>query len=228
MRYGIPATKNIKYDILCEKIVRKYAKANSNCVDIGCHKGEFLDIFLKYCPDGKHTAFEPIPQLYTTLSAKYPSVQLHQLALSTKKGNTTFQHVTNAPAYSGLKKRKYDIDNPIIEEIPVKIDTLDNILTNHSIDILKIDVEGGEYGVLSGGKSILQCCKPLVLFEFGIGAADHYGTSAKIMHSLFTSLGYKIYTLVSYYKKSDHLSQLQFTQLFESGKEFFWVASADG
>jgi len=39
----IDLTKNIYYDRLTLKILDKVVKPNSNCIDIGCHKGEIMN-----------------------------------------------------------------------------------------------------------------------------------------------------------------------------------------
>src|SRR5690554_7788214 len=55
-------TKNLEYDRLTRAILKKFLKNNHNCIDVGCHKGEILDLMLTYSPQGKHYAFEPIPR----------------------------------------------------------------------------------------------------------------------------------------------------------------------
>lgn len=45
--FHIDITKNIEYDRLTKQILKKNLKKNSNCLDIGCHKGEILDLMLK-------------------------------------------------------------------------------------------------------------------------------------------------------------------------------------
>jgi hypothetical protein len=60
-------TKNLKYDRLTRKILKNQLEVNFNCIDVGCHKGEILDLMLKYAPEGEHYAFEPIPYLYQEL-----------------------------------------------------------------------------------------------------------------------------------------------------------------
>ncbi len=64
-------TKNIEYDRLTKKLIRKSLKTDSNCIDIGCHQGEILDLFLKYAPKGHHLVFEPIPRMFKDLKANY-------------------------------------------------------------------------------------------------------------------------------------------------------------
>jgi FkbM family methyltransferase len=142
---GIDLTKNIKYDRLTRAIIARVLSKNSNCIDVGCHKGEILDLLLKYAPSGKHYAFEPLPEMYQKLVEKYaPQSHILPYALSEREGSTTFHHVKNQPAYSGILKRKYNFKNPEVEEITVAVKTLDTLIPEEvKIDLIKIDVEGG-------------------------------------------------------------------------------------
>ena len=67
----IPLSKNHLYDIQTKKIAGQYLSYNSNTIDIGCHKGEILDLFLRKSPKGRHFGFEPLPHLYSYLKNKY-------------------------------------------------------------------------------------------------------------------------------------------------------------
>lgn len=66
----VPLSRNHRYDLLTKKIIRKHCSATSNCIDAGAHKGEVLDWFLKFAPEGKHFAFEPVPDLFRDLQKK--------------------------------------------------------------------------------------------------------------------------------------------------------------
>jgi len=207
--------------------MKKSISSNSNCIDIGCHKGEILDIMLKLSPQGKHTGFEPIPYLYNDLIKRYQSkATILPFALSEENGTSTFQLVKNAPAYSGIKKRKYDIENPEIEEIEVKLKKLDEVIpTELKIDFIKIDVEGAELGVLKGGKELLIKNKPLLVFEFGLGASEYYGTTPQDIYDFICDeVGLKIYTLKSFLKKGDPMDIKEFDHLFKTNEEYYFVA----
>lgn len=220
-------TKNLEYDRLTKKIMKKTIKPSSNCIDVGCHKGEILDIILKSAPNGKHFAFEPIPELYENLFQKYaPRVSLYPYALSDTEGNTIFQYVKNAPAYSGIKKRKYDIDNPEIEEINVELKKLEDIIpTDIAIDFIKIDVEGAELGVLKGAKNILLKNKPIIVFEFGLGASDYYNTQPfDIYNLLVDEIGLQIFTLKGWLANDAALTSKDLEELFNSQKEYYFIA----
>ena len=221
-------TKNLEYDRLTSKIMGGAIKNDSNCIDIGCHKGEILDIMLKNSPDGIHYGFEPLPYLYNELKNKYKDkATILPYALSDKSGQSTFQYVKNAPAYSGIKKRRYDIDNPEIEEIEVEIKKLDETIPiDLKIDFIKIDVEGAEYGVLKGGEKLLKKHKPVIVFEFGLGASDYYETTPNDIFNFLTSdIGLQIFLLKSYLNSSKPLTLQEFTASFQTNKEYYFIAS---
>ena len=45
-----------------EKFMRKVLKKSSNCIDVGAHLGSFLSLIYRISPEGRHMAFEPVPQ----------------------------------------------------------------------------------------------------------------------------------------------------------------------
>ncbi len=220
-------TKNLKYDRLTKLIMKKVIKNNSNCIDIGCHKGEIFDIIYYFSPNGKHFAFEPIPSLFNILKEKYSDkATIYQYALSDKNGFSTFNYVKNAPAYSGIKERRYDIDKPEIEEIKVELKTLDEIIpSNIKIDFIKIDVEGGEFGVLKGGKQLLKKFKPTVIFECGLGASEYYGTKPADLYNYLTKeIGLQISLLKSFINNDKPLELNEFEHYYNTNKEYYFIA----
>lgn len=221
-------TKNLKYDRLTKTIMRRYLKENDNCIDAGCHKGDVLHLMLTLSPGGKHYAFEPVPYLFRALLRKYHlKAQIFPYALSDTNGETIFQLVKNAPAYSGIRKRLYDIENPDIEEITVAMKTLDSVLSaDEPIHFMKIDVEGGEFGVLRGARNLLIKQKPLVLFECGKGASDYYGTRAVELFDFLTKeVGLEMYTLQSFIRGQASMNSATFERYFETNEEYYFVAS---
>lgn len=220
-------TKNLEYDRLTKVIMQQVINSNSNCIDVGCHKGEMLDEILKLAPQGKHIGFEPIPIFYNNLKDKYANkATIYNYALAAKEGIATFNYVTNDPAYSGLQKRSYDIKNPEIEIIDVQQKKLDNLIaeTDH-IHFIKIDVEGGEFDVLQGASKTISRCKPIIIFECGNGASNYYGTTADALYNFMCNdLGMQINTLKAYIKKNPALSATAFHNYFETASEYYYVA----
>jgi FkbM family methyltransferase len=219
-------TKNLEYDRLTHKIIKRAVNKDAVCIDIGCHKGEILDLIIKQSPTSSHYVFEPIPALYQNLRRNYaPQHQIYAYALADFIGKTSFQHVKNAPAYSGLKKRKYAVENPDIEEIEVDVTTLDSIIPAHTkIAFIKIDVEGGELGVLKGGLRLIRENKPVIIFECGLGASEFYNTQPEDIFNLLAEAGLKISLLKSWLADKPNLSQDEFCNYYHSNKEYYFIA----
>lgn len=226
IRLRLDITKNLAYDRLTQEIIRHILKEDAVCVDVGCHKGEITDLILRKTFHGKVYAFEPVPSLFEGLKKKYAGdnrVYLYEKALSDNNSITSFHYVTSHPAYSGIKRRKYDYDNEKVRVIEVETVKLDDIIPSaERVDFMKIDVEGGEYLVLRGASRILTQYSPIILFEFGLGAAEVYGVTPATMYALLVEQhGYVIHTLEGFLKGRTGLSLHEFTRVYQAGEYYF-------
>lgn len=225
----IAITRNQRYDRYTNRIIQRVLHKDSNALDIGCHKGEVLDIILRYAPNGLHYGFEPIPDLYDKLSQKYADTRciISPIALSNNSGTTTFNYVVSNPAYSGLKKRQYDHPGEQDTIITVETGLLDSILPpGYRVDLVKIDVEGAELQVLEGARETLKRWKPVIIFEHGLGAADCYGTKPEQVFDLLASCGLKVSLLNHWLKGNPALDRESFMRHFHEGTEYYFVAHA--
>ncbi len=223
----IAFTKNQRYDAQTIRILRKICHPTSNCIDVGCHKGEMLDKILVFAPKGQHYCFEPIPNLYDGLiNRKYPTnCQFYKTALSFQKGHTSFNYVLSNPSYSGLLRRKYDRPEEEDTLITVETDLLDNIIpTNLNIDFIKIDVEGAEMFVLKGAEKTIQRCKPIIVFEHGLGGSDVYGTTPKQIFEFFTQCNMHISLMHHWLHNLPPLSIKAFEEQFFQAKNYYFIA----
>jgi len=221
-------TRNQRYDRQTQSILKRVMKPDSCAVDVGCHKGEIMDLFIKYAPEGHHFGFEPIPDFYVTLLEKYSDsgITLFDCALGESEGTTNFNFVKSNPAYSGIKKRKYDRSSEEDMQIQVKIDRMDSLIpADKQIRVIKIDVEGAELGVLKGAASIIIRDKPIIIFEHGLGAADVYGTTPQEIYQLLCGdYGMKISTLSAWLNHKEPLSETAFRSHFETGSEYYFIS----
>jgi FkbM family methyltransferase len=167
------------------------------CIDIGAHSGDVLAEIVRIAPRGRHLAFEPLPALATDLQKRLPGVDVRNVALGDAAGTASFIHVLDRPGWSGLKPRPTpDGDAPRAETIEVTVERLDDALPDgYTPALVKIDVEGAELGVLRGAHATLAAHHPLLVFEHGLGSADHYGTGPGDVHDLLTGLEYRIFDL---------------------------------
>jgi FkbM family methyltransferase len=223
----LDVTQNMRYDRATYAFLSQRLKSNSNTVDVGCHKGEVLEWMIQFAPQGFHEGFEPIPSMAKQLKGKFQNekVSIKELALSDNSGQTQFHWVKNAPAYSGIKRRAYAMEHPEIEHITVQCARLDDACDLPSVDLIKIDVEGGEWLVLQGCQSILKRDHPDVIFEFGKGASEFYQTTPEMIFDFFDNLGYQLFPLNHHWQYSKPLTRQALTECFESGSIYYFFAT---
>ena len=218
-------TLNQKYDAQTKQIMKIVLEPESTFVDVGSHKGEILSIALKISPKGSHHAFEPIPKIHEKLDAKFGKIcKVKNLCISNEVGESSFNFVESNPAYSGIRMRNYPKKEKI-NKIKVKLDTLDNQLLNQErLDMIKIDVEGGELNVLKGSVRVMQKFHPVILFEHGQGASEFYNTTPEDIYRFFEHQNYEILTLRSFIANMDSLSEEEFRELYDTNLEYYFLA----
>ncbi len=169
---------------------------DSTYVDIGTNRGQLLREALRAAPRGHHVAFEPIPELAAELAASFPQVDTRRLALGAAAGSGEFCHFRKLDGWSGLRRSPEISDtrgDP--EQITVQVSTLDLELAGLRPDVIKIDVEGAELDVLTGGRTVLSEASPLVVFEHVASAAALYGSSSGALWDLLNELDYDVFTI---------------------------------
>lgn len=224
----IAFTKNQQYDQQTQQVLRRVCGPTTNCVDIGCHKGEVLELMLKYAPQGQHFGFEPIPVLYQDLVrhfAQYGNCHFYQIGLSDTPGEASFNYVVSNPAYSGFLKRKYDKPHEEDTSIRVRKARLDQTLpADARIGLIKIDVEGAELEVLRGATYILRRDQPVIIFEHGLGASDYYGTRPEQVFDLLREVGLHVSTMARWLAHKPAFTEQEFAQQFDKALNYYFIA----
>lgn len=87
-----------------------------------------------------------------------------------------------------------DVVSARVERVP--LETLDAVvgrLALPQVDVVKIDVEGGEANVISGARTVLSSMRPVLMMELSDGALRAQGSSeAVLLETLRGALGYEI------------------------------------
>lgn len=220
------ALKNAAYDRQTVAVMRRCLKADSNCVDVGCHEGLVLREMLRLAPAGTHYAFEPIPGLYERLRVAFPEVKVFGVALSDTAGETVFHHVTSNPGYSGLRRRRYDRPEETVQEITVRAELLDEILpADQRVDLIKVDVEGAELQVLRGAVKTIRRNRPVIVFEHGLGAADCYGTiPEQVFDLLVGECGLRVSLMKDWLRGDGPLSREGFAAQLHGRLNYYFMA----
>ena len=229
-RLPVAFTKNQQYDRDTRRVLQRVLHRTANCVDVGCHKGEVLELMLRYAPEGQHHGFEPIPVLFEGLKTTFagqPNCHFHQLGLSDSAGEASFNYVVSNPAYSGFVKRKYDRAQEEDTLITVRKERLDKVLPPGArVDFIKIDVEGAELQVLQGASGIIAASRPIIVFEHGLGGSDYYGTRPEQVYDLLSTppFSLRISTMGRWLAGQPAFSRAELVRQFEQGLNYYFIA----
>jgi len=211
------AQRNQRDEKQLAALLRQILRPESNCLDVGAHRGSVLFEIQSLAPLGRHIAYEPLPAMCAYLVERFPDVEVRGCALSNDNGESTFIRVVELPALSGLRKRSYPKE-VTTETIMVRTERLDDHLPDGWLpEFVKIDVEGGELGVLRGAIETLTRARPVVAFEHGPGAADYYGTTAADVHELLVGVGLRIFDMEGH-------GPLSLSEFEDNRGRFNWVA----
>lgn len=139
---------------------------NKVFVDIGANIGQHSLLLSSYCK--QVYSFEPIPSVYNQFNEsikknKFKNITAFNLGIGETRENKSFNYVKNHAGTSSFVKRD---EKDITEVITVNTDTLNNILNDTKVDVVKIDVEGYEAIVILGNKDFILKNKPIIFLEF--------------------------------------------------------------
>ena len=159
-------------------------------IDIGAHKGEFLEKMLKIEKVNLFYAFEPQKDIFDILNKKFSSndkITLLNYALDKEITNKKLQinkfsmtsslaEINEKSLYLKLKNFLTRSKSNFVDEYVVQTNTVDNVFKDVNLEktLLKIDVEGFEMNVIKGSKIKLKEI-PYILIENQFG--NHYKNS---------------------------------------------------
>ena len=156
----------IGYERKNTKLFKHFVKKDMTVVDVGAHIGYYTILASKMVGDnGIVWAFEPEPRNLINLEANVElnmcsNVQLVKKAVSDKNGNAKLYITKDASGECGLIEVKHRPKTTI----DVETVTLDSIIGDISVDVIKIDVEGGEMGLLLGAGKLLIMNQGIKMF----------------------------------------------------------------
>jgi FkbM family methyltransferase len=217
---------NAVYDAQTIEVMRKVLRPGAVAVDAGAHTGQITREMVALTPGGRVLAFEPIPALAREIRETVPGAEVFEYALSDEAGPATFQHVVNDPAYSGLRQRDYDRPDPIIEEIPVTVARLDDLLpADVAVDFIKLDVEGAEFAIVRGALEVIRRGRPVIVFEASARSTGRYGVTPDEMFRTFTeTLGYRVSTMDRWLRGRGPYTLAEFAGNWNFGPEYYFIA----
>ncbi len=175
--------------------LEQFVTPGSTVIDVGANVGFFSRRFARWVREGGRVlAIEPAPDNYRALER------------AMARGNTAtrvevIQAVaTESPGTRYLELNPYHPgDHKIGDEgLEVAAVTVDGLMAERNcppVSLIKLDVQGAEYQVLSGSRETIQRFHPVLFMEVDDEALRRLGSSAEEVLTLTTDQGYSIHML---------------------------------
>ncbi len=173
-------------------------------VDVGANGGMYAANIAKFISgNGQVVGFEANPQLAQLAAAtaalnNLDNVRIFSAAISDTAGTI---HLNTVPEQSGSSSvlsdhlaKEFGGDRSKIKTLEVPCYKLDDVLPGmHAVAgadriVLKVDVEGHEKAVFSGGAEFIRRFKPYLFFEWNRDCVDSAGDSLESLTSYLNSL----------------------------------------
>lgn len=189
--------------------------------DVGANQGQSVRNYRRVFPDATFHCFEPFPASVAVLQkclGNDPRVVINPLAVADQSGKREFyvneaMHFTNSFFPRPIQARRYFPKQAMMESrISVNCTTIDAYLREKKplkIDILKMDIQGGEVMALRGAVDTLTQHVPHVVYTETFFVPHYQG--APLLYDLWSFLaeyGYTLFDLDSLNRA--HNGQLRF------------------
>jgi len=185
--FSAESVGTVANDQLAALLVVSICRPGHVFVDVGAHIGSIVAGARRRSRPSKILAVEAIPERAASLRRRFADVQVSQCAVGESDGPDVAFFVNPAQSgYSSLAEAEGT------REIRVPLRTLDSVLAGHDIDVIKIDIEGGELGALRGAVKVLSAHRPTVMFESAPGCGARLAYSTTELWRFFDGLGYVV------------------------------------
>ncbi|MEL6388065.1 MAG: FkbM family methyltransferase [Pseudomonadota bacterium] len=187
--------------------VRQHLRPGSVIVDVGAHVGVFSRRFAALAPDCTVVAFEPqsLPRAVFSMVGFFRNkrnILVMPLALGADAGLIELSIPIKRKGAVGIGLAHVGDDADLKDRFDVRkelvaIARLDDVLARMDlgpVSLIKIDVEGGELGVLRGATQTLETHGPAVLCEID-GREHRFGDQSDALGAFLQALGYAPFSL---------------------------------
>jgi FkbM family methyltransferase len=177
-----------------QRIIKEFVKPGMIVVDVGANIGYLTLIMAQLVgPEGKVYAIEPGPD---NLEFLQKNIQLNGIsnvvvlpfAVGTERRNQSF-YLRKAGTLHSLHAEA----NAVVKTVQVQVAPLDELIEEKQVDLVKIDVEGGEIEVLKGMRQLLESNVGLrLVVEWNPSALKRAGHEAEELPKLLQEAGFHV------------------------------------
>lgn len=174
-------------------LLRKYIQKGDTVLDIGANIGFYTKILSQLVGDtGKVYAFEPDKTNYKYLqqnAGHLKNVIFYNKAVSDKNGVITLYHSD----LLNVDHKTYATKN-YTSTTEIECVAIDDVVTGHKVDFIKIDIQGYEYFAFKGMQEVLKKNASLkIISEFYPHGIKESNVSIETFLNIFREHGFKIY-----------------------------------
>lgn len=192
--FGFLGTEEQSYRALISLI-----EPHFNCIDVGANNGFLSLLMTRAAKLGRVASFEPDPRNYKKASRNIalnqtPNLLLCNYGLGCVSGVANM--VLPQPGNTGGCR----IASTSHKGTPILIKPLDDCFASlglHSLNLIKIDVEGFELNVLRGAKGTLLRYRPILFVEVDDANLREQGDSAAALLRYLREVGYNSFIRAS-------------------------------
>lgn len=173
--------------------------------DVGANVGEITQKYLSLFSEATIHAFEPFPDSFAFLKQRFVdsrNVVLNQCAVSDNDGDVILYLGKSNFTHSLLRMA----DKSKADKVSITVNgaKLDSYCSNHGIkriNILKLDIQGGEYAALIGATELLASCAIDLIYMEVMVSSDY--EDYPNWHEVGSFLGEYSYMFFNFYNFSE-------------------------
>lgn len=195
---GVSVIAEGRYEPLLQEALLAVASECSSFADVGANVGFYSIAVRATNPSCDVIAFECNPKVREHFAKNIElngldSISVRPEALSDRFEDADFY----VPAFTGSgggSLRDLHPEEEASQKFRVSVLPLDSLGLEH-LDLLKIDVEGAELGVIRGGLSSLEISRPTIFVELLRKWMKPFGSSPQDVAGLLGNIGYLVFEI---------------------------------
>jgi FkbM family methyltransferase len=178
-----------EYEPATTKFVMSHVRPDDTCIDVGANFGYYTCLFAHLAWKGHVIGFEAdrstFEMLVDNVAINWSEhvVRLVNTAVAAETGRLTMQRWIDRPANTGVLQPLIEVAPgflPRTEEFEVDTVDLDSFVDElDRVDLVKIDVEGGESLVVKGMSELVAKFRPAVLLEWSPTQIEASGSTTR-------------------------------------------------
>lgn len=178
-------------DAITQILLPRLCRPSAAFVDVGAHIGSVIAEVRACNPRVRIVAIEALPEKAAHLARRFPDVEVHGVALGDRQAEVSFFVDRKHSGYSSLAPDRRDAADTVRVTVPMR--RMDDVVPRTlPVDVVKIDVEGAELGVLRGATGLVARCRPVVVFESGPDDCAALGFSIEALYDWFAERAYEV------------------------------------